>query len=1140
MRMFLITLLLCGATLSGQEYGDATAGYGTLYAWGAGQTCWLGSTVTSDTTNPVTPAWTGDTDDGLMGTPQWSPWSSNNSLTVYVDAPINQWGPGGTHVPAMVYLVAFVDANDDGQFTADETYLYSPFRIPSNAQYTIDGIRIHATQSFSRNGQNKVAVRIAVQDTIGGPPVVNPNGNFFMGEVEDWLIDVSPAVLVVGTETLPLANEGSVYSEAITAANGTPPYQWSLVAGSLPAGLTLAQSGASFLLSGTPAAGAGLASYSITVRVTDAALATSSRALDLRVDPAPYSLPFVDDFSTDRGWSCQHLWARAAVSGVAGTAVWANLHGQLPTEPAQDFTPGNTDNMALMDSPGAPYQQGLHFESWATSPRLDCSQHTSVQLRFRRWLSHANGHSGIRIQVRGNGNWVTVWDRIGAGSMAYPITVDAGWTLERIDISAVVAGCAQAQVRFGIGPESFGELDWYGYMGWCIDDVEVVRTPLGAQTVTHAPTIASPATFMGTGWAGPLPVVYPGHVHGFSVGVENAGGPAMTVHSVEIGVINDVYVAAPWVQPIHYEANNGWQGTVVASLTAPTSISAGAASAAVSGSFVYSGAPLNFAFIELTAHFFLRGIATATGEVVELYATARITPSPTAMPGIRVHEESVSTGPQISNGEAAAGLRAFGSVASGSNSSWVNILVKNTSSTPLNLGAPTLAGADPSQFQLFTSSMTFSLTSGQTTWFSVRFSPTGTGARQATVAFAHDAANTGTPFEFDVSGLGIGNGPVLAVFEGSASGSAIANGSAAAGGRDFGQVVMGTQSALTVHLENSGNQNLSLGSVTLSGAGAASFALSGTLPAVLAPGTAASFQVSFAPTSAGAFAATVSFTHNDVGQVTPFSFAVAGQGIGNTPLVLVNEGFIGGAIVHNGAGATAGRLFGQRDVGSGPGAETVFLVGNTGWQPMTLGLPVVVGVHSSSFVVDTGRMVLTLQPGEWTGFTVAFEPAAKGLKVAHVEFAHNDPTVSQPFRFEVRGLGVDVNGVTISYATLPHGREGVAYGPHQVGATGGTQPYAWTIAAGSLPAGMSFSTGGEFSGTPMAYGIFGLQLQVMDALGGDDVRYIELAIQPPPGHVEKGGNGGGGGCAATGAGGIPVLLALLAFRRRRRNASRRD
>jgi hypothetical protein len=53
---------------------------------------------------------------------------------------------------------------------------------------------------------------------------------------------------------------------------------------------------------------------------------------------------------------------------------------------------------------------------------------------------------------------------------------------------------------------------------------------------------------------------------------------------------------------------------------------------------------------------------------------------------------------------------------------------------------------------------------------------------------------------------------------------------------------------------------------------------------------------------------------------------------------------------------------------------------------------------------------------------------------------------------------------TIS-TTLPEGFVGVAYSK-QLQAQGGVQPYTWTVASGTLPNGLSLSTGGLISGTP--------------------------------------------------------------------------
>ncbi|HTO45284.1 MAG TPA: putative Ig domain-containing protein [Burkholderiales bacterium] len=52
-----------------------------------------------------------------------------------------------------------------------------------------------------------------------------------------------------------------------------------------------------------------------------------------------------------------------------------------------------------------------------------------------------------------------------------------------------------------------------------------------------------------------------------------------------------------------------------------------------------------------------------------------------------------------------------------------------------------------------------------------------------------------------------------------------------------------------------------------------------------------------------------------------------------------------------------------------------------------------------------------------------------------------------------------------SPATLPAAQVGVPYS-FTLTATGGTPPYAWSLASGSLPAGLSLSASGLISGTP--------------------------------------------------------------------------
>jgi hypothetical protein len=86
--------------------------------------------------------------------------------------------------------------------------------------------------------------------------------------------------LRIVTESLPAALGGSSYSATLEATGGIQPYRWSLESGTLPAGLTLGESGA---LTGTPTAAG---PFQFTIRVADDTRPTgtaATRAFTLQV-----------------------------------------------------------------------------------------------------------------------------------------------------------------------------------------------------------------------------------------------------------------------------------------------------------------------------------------------------------------------------------------------------------------------------------------------------------------------------------------------------------------------------------------------------------------------------------------------------------------------------------------------------------------------------------------------------------------------------------------------------------------------------------------------------------------------------------------------------------------------------------------
>ncbi len=100
----------------------------------------------------------------------------------------------------------------------------------------------------------------------------------------DWDVFAAPCdkpLEIVSTSPLPDAKMGENYSFAFDADGGYWAYSWSLVAGSLPGGLSLSEGG---VLSGTPT---GYGDFSFTVLVTDQGIPiqTDSGAFSLRVLP---------------------------------------------------------------------------------------------------------------------------------------------------------------------------------------------------------------------------------------------------------------------------------------------------------------------------------------------------------------------------------------------------------------------------------------------------------------------------------------------------------------------------------------------------------------------------------------------------------------------------------------------------------------------------------------------------------------------------------------------------------------------------------------------------------------------------------------------------------------------------------------
>ncbi len=121
-----------------------------------------------------------------------------------------------------------------------------------------------------------------------------------------------------------------------------------------------------------------------------------------------------------------------------------------------------------------------------------------------------------------------------------------------------------------------------------------------------------------------------------------------------------------------------------------------------------------------------------------------------------------------------------------------------------------------------------------------------------------------------------------------------------------------------------------------------------------------------------------------------------------------------------------------------------------------------------------------------------------GMSLSSAGVLSGTPTAAGSFEFVVRVTdavsATDDSGtlslviasapgsaLAVTTTSLPSGDRGVTYPNRTLSATGGTAPYTWTVASGSLPTGLSLSSGGVLSGVPTVAGTSAFVVRATDA-----------------------------------------------------------
>ncbi len=180
-------------------------------------------------------------------------------------------------------------------------------------------------------------------------------------------------------------------------------------------------------------------------------------------------------------------------------------------------------------------------------------------------------------------------------------------------------------------------------------------------------------------------------------------------------------------------------------------------------------------------------------------------------------------------------------------------------------------------------------------------------------------------------------------------------------------------------------------------------------------------------------------------------------------------------------------ISGSSPVVTAPGITTTTLANGT------------VGTAYSQTLSATGGTT----PYTWT---IASGTLPAGLTLSASGVISGTPTTSGAVSFTVKVtdstsatatqlLTVTVSNAAMSVttATLANGTVGATYS-QTLSATGGATPYIWTVSAGTLPAGLTLSTGGVISGVPTTVGTKALTFKVTDSNSTTTTKPLSITI----------------------------------------------
>jgi archaellum component FlaF (FlaF/FlaG flagellin family) len=315
----------------------------------------------------------------------------------------------------------------------------------------------------------------------------------------------------------------------------------------------------------------------------------------------------------------------------------------------------------------------------------------------------------------------------------------------------------------------------------------------------------------------------------------------------------------------------------------------------------------------------------------------------------------------------------FNNITMGQSSSQT-ITLTNNGNANLMVTAATISGTG---FSMSGLTLSQPIASGQSTSFSVKFTPTSTTGASGNIVFTDNAP--GSQQTLPITGSAVAANSTLTANPGSFN---------------FNNVAVNSSSPETITLMNSGTASITINQITTTGPGFSATGL--TVGQSIAAGATATFTAKFAPTATGLASGIITLTTT----ASNPSLSIPLSGTGTQGSLVANPSSV---------------------------AFTSLQVGSSGSVPVTVTNQGTAAVSITGHSITGPGFTLTgwsapasLTPGQTTSFTVTFAPTVSGAASGSVSITNNLP--GSPFTIALTGTGlqaqISANPTSVAFTNV--------------------------------------------------------------------------------------------------------------------------